>query len=59
MHFLAEEPSREQLINHLYKLALEHIVMLPYAYALDAFRWDVVNNTVQPEEYNRRWWKYR
>ncbi|XP_075231861.1 angiotensin-converting enzyme-like isoform X2 [Lycorma delicatula] len=57
--FFVETPSYEQLINYLYKLALDKIVFVPYACAVEVFRLEVLNRTVGTKEYNLNWWKHR
>ncbi|XP_052564749.1 angiotensin-converting enzyme isoform X2 [Culex pipiens pallens] len=42
-------------INFLFSLALEKVVFLPYALALDAWRYDVFNKKVRKEQYNCHW----
>ena len=46
-------------INFLMKVALEKLVFLPFALAVDIWRWKVLNGSVTPKEYNREWWKLR
>ncbi|KAK7086686.1 hypothetical protein SK128_003261 [Halocaridina rubra] len=52
-----EEPKAD--INFLMKMALSKIAFIPYAYILDAWRWELFekNNTVK--DFNRLWWKLR
>ncbi|KAF9415825.1 hypothetical protein HW555_006652 [Spodoptera exigua] len=46
-------------INQLYKMGLEKIVFLPFAYLLDLFRYGVFRGTTSPDEYNCHYWQLR
>ncbi|KAL4710799.1 hypothetical protein ACJJTC_009348 [Scirpophaga incertulas] len=46
-------------INQLYKMGLDKIVFLPFAYMLDLFRYGVFRGTTTPEEYNCQYWRLR
>lgn len=46
-------------INRLYFKALNKIPMLPFAYSMESFKWEVAAGKVAPEDYNDRWWEIR
>ena len=52
-YFLEEE------INFLMKQALSKLPMLPYAYALEQWRWSVFSGKTTPDSYNADWWSLR
>ncbi|XP_046389706.1 angiotensin-converting enzyme-like [Ischnura elegans] len=51
--------SPESEVNALMLTAIQKIVFLPFALALDTWRWDVFSGKVQPNEWNDHWWKLR
>ncbi|XP_059056708.1 angiotensin-converting enzyme-like isoform X1 [Achroia grisella] len=53
----AEDEQTE--INQLYKMGMDKIVFLPFAYTLDLFRYGVFRGTTQPEDYNCHYWRLR
>ncbi|CAH0702704.1 unnamed protein product [Spodoptera exigua] len=53
----AEDEQTE--INQLYKMGLDKIVFLPFAYTLDLFRYGVFRGSTTPEDYNCHFWKLR
>ncbi|XP_022825182.1 angiotensin-converting enzyme-like isoform X1 [Spodoptera litura] len=53
----AEDEQTE--INQLYKMGLDKIVFLPFAYAIDQFRYGVFRGSTTPEDYNCHYWKLR
>ncbi|CAF1098280.1 unnamed protein product [Rotaria sordida] len=48
--------SREDNIKFLVSQGLSRLFLPPYAYAIDLWRWSVYNGSIQPYEYNRRYW---
>ncbi|XP_064079471.1 angiotensin-converting enzyme-like [Macrobrachium nipponense] len=46
------------ILNHLMKVALAKIPVLPYAYILDSWRWETFSDDTMTE-YNKRWWELR
>ncbi|CAF4005998.1 unnamed protein product [Rotaria sordida] len=48
--------SKEDNINFLVSQGLSRLFLPPYAYALDIWRWSVYNRSIQPFEYNKRYW---
>ncbi|XP_052750787.1 angiotensin-converting enzyme-like [Galleria mellonella] len=53
----AEDEQTE--INQLYKMGMDKIVFLPFAYTLDLFRYGVFRGTTPPEDYNCHYWRLR
>ncbi|CAF0801684.1 unnamed protein product [Adineta ricciae] len=49
--------SREDTVKFLISQGLSRLFLPPYAYALDTWRWSVYNGSIQPFEYNRRYWE--
>lgn len=49
----------EQDINYLLKLALGKVAVLPYAFAVDHWRWNVFRGLILPSDYNKEWWNNR
>ncbi len=46
----------EDNIKFLVSQGLSRLFLPPYAYALDIWRWSVYNGSIQPYEYNKRYW---
>ncbi|XP_061377584.1 angiotensin-converting enzyme-like isoform X1 [Danaus plexippus] len=46
-------------INQLYKMGIDKIVFLPFAYVLDLFRYGVFRGSTTPEDYNCHYWSLR
>lgn len=46
-------------INHLYRIALEKVAFIPFAYAVERWRWDVFRDVIPQKDYNDHWWKLR
>ena len=46
----------EDNIKFLISQGLSRLFLPPYAYALDIWRWSVFNGSIQPYEYNQRYW---
>ncbi|XP_073942653.1 angiotensin-converting enzyme-like isoform X3 [Choristoneura fumiferana] len=53
----AEDEQTE--INQLYKMGIDKIVFLPFAYTLDLFRYGVFRGTTTPDDYNCHYWRLR
>ncbi|CAG9795382.1 unnamed protein product [Diatraea saccharalis] len=53
----AEDEQTE--INQLYKMGIDKIVFLPFAYTLDLFRYGVFRGSTPPEDYNCHFWRLR
>lgn len=45
----------EANINHLYLKGLDKIVFLPFAYAMEKWRWNVFRGEITPDVYNCFW----
>ncbi|XP_050664350.1 angiotensin-converting enzyme-like isoform X1 [Leptidea sinapis] len=60
MGLLEDGPEdNESNINQLYKMGLDKIVFLPFAYLLDLWRYGVFRGTTTPENYNCHFWQLR
>ena len=46
-------------LNDLFHRALTHLVYMPYAYAVDRFKWDVFSSAVREGHLNCHWVKLR
>ena len=46
-------------MNFLLRLALSRVALLPYAYALEKWRYEVFRGDVAPSQYNARYWQLR
>jgi len=44
-------------IGQLLQEALDKLPLLPFAIALDKWRWGVLAGKISPDDYNRSWWK--
>ncbi|CAH2105253.1 unnamed protein product [Euphydryas editha] len=53
----AEDEQTE--INQLYKMGIDKIVFLPFAYTLDLFRYGVFRGQTRAEDYNCHYWRLR
>lgn len=57
---LAEsEPPAEADIPLQLRTALDKIAFLPFALALDTWRWQVFSGEIKPADYNKSWWALR
>lgn len=52
-------PGEEADISLLMNTALDKIAFLPFAITVDSWRWDVLDGTTQPADYNTAWWDKR
>ncbi|XP_012283473.1 angiotensin-converting enzyme [Orussus abietinus] len=52
-----DEPAAD--INYLFALAMEKVVGLPFAIAMDKWRWDVFRGVANRENYNCHWHRLR
>lgn len=55
----ATDISEELDINNLYKIVLEKVAFLPFAYIIDLWRWNVYSGNIKEENYNCEWWNLR
>ncbi len=53
------EPPAEADIPLQLRTALDKIAFLPFALALDKWRWEVFSGEIKPADYNRTWWALR
>ena len=55
----AAEPQAEADIPLQLRTALDKVAFLPFALALDKWRWQVFSGEIKPADYNKRWWALR
>jgi peptidyl-dipeptidase A len=55
----ATEPPAEADIPLQLRTALDKVAFLPFALALDQWRWQVFSGQVKPAGYNKAWWALR
>ncbi|MGI4981318.1 MAG: M2 family metallopeptidase, partial [Janthinobacterium lividum] len=53
------EPPAEADIPLQLRTALDKIAFLPFALALDTWRWQVFSGEIKPADYNKAWWALR
>jgi peptidyl-dipeptidase A len=53
------EPPAEADIPLQLRTALDKVAFLPFALALDKWRWEVFSGQVKPADYNKAWWALR
>lgn len=53
------EPPAEADIPLQLRTALDKIAFLPFALALDKWRWGVFSGEIKPADYNKAWWELR
>jgi peptidyl-dipeptidase A len=53
------EPPAEADIPLQLRTALDKIAFLPFALALDKWRWQVFSGEIKPADYNKAWWALR
>lgn len=53
------EPPAEADIPLQLRTALDKVAFLPFALALDKWRWEVFSGQIKPADYNREWWALR
>ncbi len=56
---MKEEPDPKGDIPELLKRALSKVAILPFAYSVDRWRWDVYAGKTQPADYDKTWWQLR
>ncbi|WP_229415797.1 M2 family metallopeptidase [Pseudoduganella armeniaca] len=54
-----QEPDPKGDIPELLKRALSKVAILPFAYSVDKWRWDVYGGKTQPADYDKTWWQLR
>jgi peptidyl-dipeptidase A len=55
----ASEPPAEADIPLQLRTALDKVAFLPFALALDKWRWQVFSGQIKPADYNQAWWALR
>ncbi|MEM5516611.1 M2 family metallopeptidase [Henriciella sp. AS95] len=55
----SQVPGEDADISLLMNTALDKIAFLPFAITVDSWRWDVLDGTTPPEDYNTAWWEKR
>ena len=53
------EPPADADIPLQLRTALDKVAFLPFALALDQWRWQVFSGQIKPADYNRKWWELR
>lgn len=53
------EPPAEADIPLQLRIALDKVAFLPFALALDKWRWEVFSGEIKPADYNKAWWALR
>ncbi len=53
------DPPAEADIPLQLRTALDKVAFLPFALALDKWRWEVFSGAVKPADYNKAWWALR
>jgi peptidyl-dipeptidase A len=53
------EPPAEADIPLQLRTALDKVAFLPFALALDKWRWEVFSGGIKPADYNKAWWDLR
>ena len=53
------EPPAEADIPLQLRTALDKVAFLPFALALDKWRWEVFSGQIKPADYNKEWWALR
>ena len=54
-----EEPPAEADVPLQLRTALDKVAFLPFALALDKWRWQVFSGEIKPADYNKAWWSLR
>jgi peptidyl-dipeptidase A len=54
-----DEPPAEADIPLQLRTALDKVAFLPFALALDKWRWQVFSGEIKPADYNKAWWSLR
>ncbi|HEY6488667.1 MAG: M2 family metallopeptidase [Terracidiphilus sp.] len=55
----SSEPPAEADIPLQLRTALDKVAFLPFALALDQWRWQVFSGQIKPADYNKAWWALR
>jgi peptidyl-dipeptidase A len=54
-----QEPDVTADIPQLLERALSKVAILPFAYSVDKWRWDVYSGKTKPADYDNSWWQLR
>jgi peptidyl-dipeptidase A len=54
-----DEPPAQADIPLQLRTALDKVAFLPFALALDKWRWEIFSGEVKPADYNKAWWQLR
>lgn len=54
-----QEPDVTADIPQLLERALSKVAILPFAYSVDKWRWDVYSGKTKPADYDKSWWQLR
>jgi peptidyl-dipeptidase A len=56
---MEQEPKIDADIPQLLERALSKLPILPFAYSVDKWRWDVYSGKTKPADYDNSWWQLR
>ena len=56
---MEQEPEAGADIGELLERALSKVAILPFAYSVDKWRWDVYSGKTKPADYDKAWWALR
>ena len=56
---MAQTPQADADIGDLLGRALSKVAILPFAYSVDKWRWDVYSGKTKPQDYDKTWWQLR
>jgi len=59
LKLIDEVPPAEADIPLQLRTALDKVAFLPFALALDKWRWEVFSGEIKPADYNKAWWDLR
>jgi peptidyl-dipeptidase A len=54
-----QAPDADADIGQLLERALSKVAILPFAYSVDKWRWDVYSGKTKPADYDKTWWQLR
>jgi peptidyl-dipeptidase A len=54
-----QAPDADADIGQLLERALSKVAILPFAYSVDKWRWDVYSGKTKPADYDKSWWQLR
>jgi peptidyl-dipeptidase A len=56
---MKEDPDPASDMDGLLRRALSKVAILPFAYSVDKWRWDVYSGKTRPADYDSTWWQSR